>query len=94
MALYHNDRYAKTIHEENTCEVIASNFFESRCSGSRGTTFVCFRPFWMVTYSIFEDVKDIRINARIEHGGGFRTTAAAENKLNEYQVSAIIERSQ
>lgn len=90
--IYHKDHYAQNIHEENTCEVIASDFYQSRCSGARGTTFVCFRTFWLVTYSIVEDVKELRINARIEQGR-FHTTAAAENRLNEYQVSAIIEQS-
>lgn len=89
--IYHRDHYAKTTHEQNSCEVMASSYYESRCTGSR-STYVCFRPFWLVTYSIFQDVTEIRIDARIERFG-FRTTEVAENEMNQYQVSAVKERS-
>ncbi len=87
--IYHKDHYAKSIHVENSCEVIASNYYESKCTGSRGSTYVCFRPVWLVFYSISQDVTEIPITAKIEHDG-FRTTADAENNLNQYQVSGTV----
>lgn len=84
---YSSDRYAKTIHEQNTCEVIASNYYQTRCSGYR-STYVCYRPIWLVTYSLVQDSNETLIDATIEHDG-FRRSAAAENKQNQYQVSTV-----
>lgn len=84
--IFQRNNYARTIYEENTCEVIASNYYESRCTASRGGSYVCFIPTWSVIYSIFDDVKEIRVNATIEYSG-FRRISAAEDKLNQYEVS-------
>lgn len=81
--VYHRDHYAKTTHELNSCEVITSSYYQTRCSGSR-RSYVCYVPVWLVTYSIFPD----RITATIEPHG-FRTTAAAENELDQYQVCEV-----
>jgi len=78
---YHKNYYAKTIHEENSCEVMSSSYFESICNGFRGSRYVCFKPFWLVSYGVIEE----RIDARIEHGG-FRSVADAENELIRYRV--------
>lgn len=84
--MYNKNQSAITTHEENSCEVIASNYYESKCTGHRGSTYVCFRPVWLVSYSVFQDVTEIRIDARIEEYGR-RATADAEIQLNQYQVS-------
>lgn len=83
---FHKNHYEKTIHEQNTCEVMASSYYQATCFGHRHR-YVCYRPVWLVTYSIFADGMENWKSATIEHGGGFRTTEAAENKLSQYQVS-------
>lgn len=86
---YSLDRAAKNTHKLNTCKVMSSSYYETRCSGHR-FTYVCFRPVWSVTYSVLQDdgLSESIIDATIEHIGGFRRAAAAEEKRNQYQVSA------
>lgn len=84
--MYHKNQNAKSTYEENSCEVMASNYYESECVGHRGGTYDCFIPVWLVAYSVFQGVTVIRVDAKIEEDGR-RTTADAENQLNQYQVS-------
>lgn len=82
--LYHNDRYEKNTHEPNTCEVISSSYYETRCrSGRYGRTVVCFITVWMVTYSVNEE---IRIDAMVQHNGLF-SIEAAQKRLDQHRVS-------
>lgn len=86
--MFEREHSAKAIHVENICEVISSYSDQSYCSGGRGSSYVCYKPVWMVAYSIQEGGDEIRVDARIQHGG-FRKAENAQNKLDEYQVSAV-----
>lgn len=86
--IYPRDHYAKTIHESNSCTVITTSYYQSRCSGYRGSTYACYIPVWSVSYSTFVDAMENRLNATIE-SYGFRTTAGTENRLHLYQVSEV-----
>ncbi len=88
--IYHRDHTALTTHEQNSCKVISSNYYQSTCRGSRASTYVCFRPFWVVSYNVFQDGTEKRIDAGIEHHG-LRTTEQAENRLLQYLVSVFKE---
>jgi hypothetical protein len=53
---------------------------------TRDTQSESYIPVWWVTYSLNENAVE---NRTIEHRDGYRTTAAAENKLNEYKVRKV-----
>lgn len=85
--IYRRNRIAKNTYEPNTCKVMASSYFEKICKGARfGRSGPCFVPVWTVTYSI---VEEILIDATIEHNDAFWTTGDAQNKVDQYEVSAV-----
>lgn len=78
---FRTNHSAKIIHEKNLCEVIASNYYDSRCRNYRGSSYDCFKAVWEVFYTVSQDGNEQRLNARVEHNIGFRSTSEAENEL-------------
>jgi hypothetical protein len=86
---YKIDHRAEIIYTPSSCQVDASRYYQSKCRGGRSDPYICYIPVWWVTYSLNDNAVENRTNATIEHRDGYRTTAAAENKLNEYKVRKV-----
>jgi hypothetical protein len=84
--IYKKDHRAELIYTSSSCQVEAARYYQSECVAGRGGRYICYRPIWRVTYSLNQNATENRTNATIEERDGYRTTAAAENKLNEYKV--------
>jgi hypothetical protein len=86
---YKIDHRAEIIYTPSSCQVDTSRYYQSKCRSGRSDPYICYIPVWRVTYSLNENAVENRTNATIEHKDGYRTTAAAENKLNEYKVRKV-----